>query len=109
MPTCGEIIESLPGRFNQEAAGDWTATIQFKIAGDEGGSGVLKVADGACSVESGEVEEATATLHTDAATWVGINTGSVNPMQAFMMGQIRIEGNMGEVLKLNNPAIFPRG
>ena len=35
-------------------------------------------------------------------------TGSVNPMQAFMSGKIKITGNMADVMKLQNPTVFAR-
>ena len=37
-----------------------------------------------------------------------MTTGTVQAMQAFMTGQLKVEGNVGDVMKLNNPKIFAR-
>lgn len=109
MATCTELFEGFPARFNAEAAGAWETTIQFNIAGNGGGNWTMEVKGGKCEVKQGQAAGAKATVNTDADTWVGINTGKVNPMQAFMTGKIKVQGNMGELMKLNNPSIFKRG
>lgn len=108
MPTCAEIFEAMPSRFNADAAGDWQTTLQFLVAGDEGGEWTVEVKDGACTVTAGRIDDAKATVTTDADTWVGINAGSLNPVQAFMTGKVKVTGNMGELMKLNNPSVFRR-
>ena len=108
MPTCAEIFNAMPGRFNGEAAGNWETIIQFNVAGEGGGTWNMVVKDKKCEVKEGNAEGPKATVNTDADTWVGINTGKANPMQAFMTGKIKVQGNMGELMKLNNPAIFKK-
>ncbi len=108
-PNCADIFKTMPERFNAEAAGDWETKIQFNIAGDGGGNWALEVTGGTCNVTEGTVEAPKATLNTDAETWVGMQTGTVNPMQAFMGGKIKVQGNMGELMKLNNPSVFRQG
>jgi len=41
-------------------------------------------------------------------TWLGIVDGSVNPMTAFMTGKVKVQGNLGDVLKLQDPSLFRR-
>ena len=108
MATCADIFNAMPGRFNAEAAGNWESSIQFNIAGEGGGNWTLEVKGGKCEVKEGTAAGAKATVNTDAETWVGINTGKVNAMQAFMTGKIKVQGNMGELMKLQNPAVFKR-
>ena len=67
MPTCADIFNEMPNRFNGEAAGDWSTTIQFNVGGDGGGDWVLKVADGKCTVDEGTTEEPVATVTTDCS------------------------------------------
>lgn len=97
--TCKEIFEKLPEAFDKEEAGDWAAAIQYNIEGEGGGNWTVKVADGACAVTEGTVDDATATVETDAETWTGIAEGTVEPTTAFMTGKIRIQGNMADVMK----------
>jgi len=106
--TIQNVFEEIPVRFNGEAAGDWKATIQFEFSGDNAESWVVDVADGACNVSQGTADGATATVKTSADTWIGMITGSVNPMQAFMSGQLSVGGNLGDVMKLQDAKIFPR-
>jgi len=109
MATCAEIFQAMPGRFQPAAAGNWETMIQFNISGEGGGNWSLEVKGGKCEVKDGNAGAAAkATVSVDAPTWVGINTGTVNPMTAFMTGKIKVQGNMGELMKLNNPAIFKK-
>ena len=106
-----DIFEAMPGRFNGDAAADWSANIQFHFDADadEGSENwFISIADGACSVGEGAVDSPSATINTQSETWVGMITGAVNPMQAFMSGKIKITGNMADVMKLQNPTVFPR-
>ena len=107
--TIRDIFEAMPGRFNPEAAGDWAADIQFRFGGDEGEQPwYLSVHDGECTTGEGEIESPAATIKTPAATWVGMTTGSVDAMGAFMSGQLVIEGNIGLIMKLQDPNLFRR-
>ncbi|HVY61693.1 MAG TPA: SCP2 sterol-binding domain-containing protein [Planctomycetota bacterium] len=108
MPTCADIFNAMPGRFNGDAAGPWETVIQFNVAGEGGGNWTMEVKGGKCTVAEGTATGPKATVNTDADTWVGINTGKVNPMQAFMTGKIKVQGNMGELMKLQNPSIFKK-
>jgi putative sterol carrier protein len=106
--TPADIFQQMPGKFNPQGAPGWETTIQFDISGENGGSWVMTIRDGKCEVKPGKVDVPKATLSTDSATFVGVQTGTVNPMQAFMTGKIKASGNIGELMKMNNPAVFKR-
>jgi putative sterol carrier protein len=97
--TCKEIFTKMPEQFDAEAAGDWEAKVVYNVEGDGGGVWTVAVSGGSCSVSDGGADDATATVDTDAETWVGIAEGSVEPTTAFMTGKIRIQGNMADVMK----------
>lgn len=105
---CKMILEAMPSRFNPEGAGSWNTVVQFNFSGDKGGSWYLTVKDGKCSVAEGAAEKPNATVNTTGDTWIGMITGKINPQMAFMSGQLKIQGNMGDIMKLNNPAVFRR-
>lgn len=100
MPTCKEIFDAMPSRFDPEAAGDWSGVVQFKISGEGGGNWTVTVKDKQCTVSEGEDPNATATLETDATTYVNVTTGAENAQTAFFAGKIKIQGNMSDVMKM---------
>ena len=108
MPmTVQDIFTALPERFNADAAGDWTAKIQFVF--DEGAeSWYIDVSDGNIAVAQGTLDDATATVNTTSDTWIGLVTGEVNGMMAMMSGKLKISGNMGHVMKLQDKNVFGR-
>jgi len=107
--TIKDIFEAMPTRFNGDAAADWNADIQFNFKNDAGGENwFVSIADGACNVGEGNHDNPSATIDTASDTWIGMISGTINPMQAFMSGQIKITGNMADVMKLQNPQVFAR-
>jgi putative sterol carrier protein len=97
-----QIFEELPSRFNASNAAGWNTTIQFNISGAKGGDYVVDVKDGACEVKNGAADKASATITTSDDTWIGIVEGRVNPMTAFTLGQLKVTGNIADVMKLQN-------
>jgi Putative sterol carrier protein len=61
------------------------------------GEGAI-VLDGT-GVRAGD-EETDVTLTASAETFEGMMTGDVNPTMAFMQGKLKIDGSMGEAMKL---------
>lgn len=102
IENCKQIFDELPNRFNAATAGDWKTVIQFNIAGDKGGNFTVNIGDGKCEVVQGTADKASATITTSDATWMGIVSGTVNPMTAFTLGQLKVSGNIGDVMKLQN-------
>ncbi len=103
-----EILQAMAQCFDPTGAGDWETAIQFHLSGEDGGDFTLEIKNGSCAVGEGTLENPKATISMADKTFVGINTGTMNPMTAFMTGKIKVKGNMGEIMKLNNPAIFRR-
>ena len=97
-----QIFDELPSRFNESNAAGWNTTIQFNISGDKGGNYVVDVKDGKCEVRQETAEKASATINTSDETWIGIVEGRVNPMTAFTLGQLKVSGNIADVMKLQN-------
>lgn len=104
--SCKEIFDAMPSRFDAEAAGEWSAVIQFNISGEGGGNWVVEVKDKKPNVYEGTTESPTATVDTDAETYVGIAEGKINGQTAFFTGKLKIQGNMNDVMKMNS--VFKR-
>ena len=104
MPTLNEIFTAMPGRFNAATAGDINATVQFKLSGDNGGNWYLSIANGQVEVKEGLADSPKAAIIMDSNDFVAMSTGQLNAMAAFMSGKIRVEGDLGTVMKLQ-PAL----
>lgn len=105
MPTAEEIrafIEQMPNRFAPEKAVGVNANIQFNLTGDNGGQWYSQIADGTCAVAEGTFENPTMTLNATADDLYKVFTGEMNPVSAFMQGKIKVAGDMGLAIKLQN-------
>lgn len=60
--------------------------------------------EGAIVLDGGGVrasdDETDVTLTASAETFEGMMSGDVNPTMAFMQGKLKIDGSMGEAMKL---------
>ncbi len=103
MPTNTEIAQIFPTmcqRFIPAKAEGLNAIIQFDLGGDNGGLYWLRIAEGVCESGEGQAENPKMTLKALADDWFAVSTGVVNPMQAFMSGKIKIQGDMSLAMKL---------
>ncbi|MCP4574464.1 MAG: SCP2 sterol-binding domain-containing protein [bacterium] len=105
---CRTLFTEMATRFDGAAAGDWSTVLQFHLSGDRGGDFTFRVADGACSMNEGTAADATCTISASDETWLGVVEGTVDPMGAFMTGKLKVKGNVGDALKLQDRAIFRR-
>ena len=94
-----------------EKAKSMNAVFKFDLTGDDGGTWTIDLRkDNAGEiVMTGEGPEPNVTIGIAAADFVGIFEGKVNPMQAFMMGKIKVKGDMGLALKLQNILALAKG
>ena len=92
--------EIVPKRLEKdpEGAKSIAAIYQFNITGDGGGEWVMDFT--APSVRSGADENAQCTVTMTDADFLGVLNGTLNPVQAFMMGKIQVAGNMALAMKL---------
>lgn len=100
MSEVGELIEAMPKAFRPEKAGGAKAVIQLDLTGDQGGMWVLHVEDGTCQVLSDTASPPGVKVTMDANDFVALYRGDLDPIKAFMMGKVKIAGNVGLVAQM---------
>lgn len=105
--TTTELFEAMPARLNTTVAAGLNKTLQWNITGNDPGVWTLHIADGACSLIPGIVEKPDVTFTMASHDWLALEEGKLNPMQAFMMGKLKVTGDMGLAMKV--PQLFPLG
>ncbi|MGB1272078.1 MAG: SCP2 sterol-binding domain-containing protein, partial [Endozoicomonas sp.] len=89
--------------FNADAAAGLDEVFQFDI--EDGETYHLVIKGDAFDIVEGAHDDPSVTLIMDSDTMVGVMSGEMDGMQAFMMGKLRAEGNMMLATKLSE--LFP--
>lgn len=100
-----DINERLQRRFRPEAGALLQRTYQFRIDGEDHFH--LRIVEGSLTVCPGAHPAPCVTLlFPDLSTALGILEGDIDPMQAFLDGGIRSDGNL--ILALQLGGLFQR-
>jgi putative sterol carrier protein len=91
----------MPGAFLPEKAEGVDAVIQFRL-GEQGGDWVCTIRDQKCTAERGEVEEPNLTLTAEAADYIDMITGKINPMTAIATKKVVLKGDLNLAMKYMN-------
>ena len=85
-----------------QAAGTQSARIQQVITRDGADPAHYwtVVHDGKIELGTGDIDNVDATITQNYATAVALAKREINPVTAFMMGKIKIDGNMGMLMGL---------
>jgi putative sterol carrier protein len=102
MASVSELFENMPRSFKADKAGDLNATVVFDLSGDQGGQWAVNVANGAVNVNKGPAANPTATVKMAAADYADMVSGKLNPINAFMMGKVKVEGDLNTVMKFQS-------
>ncbi|MCJ7825505.1 MAG: SCP2 sterol-binding domain-containing protein [Anaerolineales bacterium] len=102
MPlTVEELMKRMPDAFLPEKAEGIDAVIQFRL-GEEGGEWVCSIRDQKCTVEQGVTENPNLTLSAEAADYIDMITGKLNPMTAIATKKILLKGDLNLAMKYMN-------
>lgn len=73
---------------------------QFNITGEGAGAFYLEIADGKINVEPYEYYDRNALITSSADNIIKIMNGKLDPVLAFTLGKIKVEGDLGKALIL---------
>ena len=91
----GQIFAGMVEAFLPQKAGSQSAVIQYDInVGGTVHSYQLKIAGGKCELVKGAAGPARVTLTLQAPDFLRLVTGTLNGMQAFMTGKLKLTGDM---------------
>lgn len=94
-----EILRRMPEAFVPEKATGVNALIQLNLTGEGSGAWQIKIANSQISVQEGEAASSDLALTMDTADYVALSKGEVNPMNLFLGGKIKLQGNMTLAMK----------
>jgi F420-dependent oxidoreductase-like protein len=78
------------------------AVYQFNVHGDDGGAWVVDLKNGAGQVWSGQHEAADCIISMNQDDFVALASGRINPINAFMQGRIRVQGDIMMATRLQS-------
>jgi putative sterol carrier protein len=76
------------------------AVYQFNISGPSGGSWSVDCTKAGGEITAGQVDGAKCTVSCSDADFLNIVNGKLSPQMAFMSGKLKIQGDMGLAMKL---------
>lgn len=103
--TCEETLQEMHKSFRPEIAGNLSASYLFDVSGPKGGKWTLEIKSGKCELSSGIKGNPNVTISISDQDWIAIYNGKLNSQMAFMMGKLRVSGDMSLAMKLQS--IFP--
>ena len=92
------FFEGLEARAGGAALQGVDNSYRFEIDGE--GSWFVELRGGRLTVHEGGDEAADATVRTSAAVFDRIVAGEQNPATAYMTGKVKVDGDLGAVMKL---------
>ena len=100
--TVKQLIYNHERAFIPEVAEGVDAVIQYKLTGEEGGDYIITIKDGKCSVAEGQAANPIMTLTADGRDFGDVLLGKANGMQYFMMGKLKLAGDLNLAMKLTS-------
>lgn len=95
MPiTARQILDSAPSRFRPEKANGLTCIFHFVIIGAEDFGYTITIENNTCRLDTTLTGTPTCVISTDAATYIDLETGKLNPQTALMSGQVQVSNLM---------------
>ncbi|MGH7697659.1 MAG: SCP2 sterol-binding domain-containing protein [Candidatus Dormibacteria bacterium] len=96
-----EIMDRIPEAFQADKAQGLTATFQFEISGERGGTWHVRIQDGQCQVAAGSAPTPDISLAISDDNFVRLITGRLDGTMAFLTGKLKLRGDMALAMRLS--------
>jgi long-chain acyl-CoA synthetase len=96
--TVADIFNTMESRVRPEGVAGVTANYGYIISGTGGGEWTVSVKDGSVKVLEG-LNAPDVTTSVSAKDWIAITMKTLDGMAAFSSGRLKVEGNMGLLVK----------
>ena len=99
-PTISEFMARMAAALVPEKAVGIDAAIQLKLTGAQAADWFATIKDGKCTLTQGISPAANLTVTADSGDFTKIFTGQMDGMLAFMLGKLKVAGDMNLAMKL---------
>ena len=104
--SCEETLKEMYKSYDPKVSGNLNATYLFNISGENGGKWILEINNGKCELKDGNsINNPSVTIEISDKDWLELHSGTLNSQMAFMMGKLRVSGDMSLAMKLQS--MFP--
>jgi len=100
--TVKQMVFNHEKAFIPEKAVGVNAVIQYKFTGNQAGDYIVTIADGKCTVAEGLAENPVMTLTSDGEYFGQVLLGKEDGMKGFMMGKLKLAGDLNLAMKLTS-------
>lgn len=97
-----QIMNEIPNYFLPEKAQGISGVVQCVFSGEQASEWVLTITDQTCVVEEGKIDHPDLTIKADAEVGVNVLTGKTDAMRAYMLGKIKVLGDLSLGMKLTD-------
>jgi putative sterol carrier protein len=104
VPTSSEVFTEINTRLSADSSKvqGINANYAFDLSGEDSGQYHINLKDGKADVGEGLPENPNITISMKGEDFVQLALGKLDPTMAFMSGKIKIKGDMGLAMKLQN-------
>jgi putative sterol carrier protein len=94
------LLTMLPGAYEAAKIKGVNTSVQMNITGSQAGNWYVVSKDDKLTVTKGILPNPEITVGADTEDILAVAEGKLDPMKAFMLGKLKVKGDMTEVMKL---------